>query len=263
MILSPRHSYGRLRITVLSLVTLIAVSASAFTVDADDIKKQTNDPASKYYYPALLEKFMSNDTTLMTDLDYHYFYYGTMYTEDYNPYRENPFEKEVAALHSVYLKREYLTRNERRRVESLARKILGDNPLDLRQMMYLTYVFEANEKVNLAKIWRKKLNSLLLTIARSGSGADPENARVVVYPRHEFDFFNLSGLTVSSQQFVEPYYDKLTIVSGTKKNPKTTEQYFNLRYLLDQYYAKHPGEDPNLNDAPNQASDDEQDVSEE
>lgn len=218
-----------------------AVPAAASKIDMEKIKSETTNPDSKYYYRALLKKFMANDTAMTRD-DYRYFYYGTMFTEDYNPYRANPYDKEVRALENVYLKREHLTGAERRQIESVALKCLQDNPLELRQLMYRVYVFEANRKFNLAKIWKSKLDNLLLTIAQSGSGDSPENARIIVYPRHEFDFFNLSGLSVTQQDFVEPYYEKVTISNNNPKNPKTGEYYFNLRYLLDQYYAKHPGE---------------------
>ncbi len=219
-------------------------SVPASPIDMERIKAETTNPSSKYYYPELLKKFMANDTSMTRD-DYRYFYYGTMYTEDYNPYRASPYDKEIRALENVYLKREHLTGAERRKIEALTLKCLQDNPLDLRQLMYRVYVFQANKKFNLAKIWKSKLDNLLLTIAQSGSGTDAENARIVVYPRHEFDFFNLSGLSVTAQEFVEPYYEKVTVSNNDKKKPKTAEYYFNLRYLLEQYYAKHPSE---LND---------------
>lgn len=239
-------SLAKYLLTLLILVLTAAMPADAKSpaavsdLDMDRIKQLTNDPSSKYYYPTLLNKFLSNDTAMTRD-DYRFFYYGTMYTEDYNPYRKSPYEKEVNAMKDIYLKREHLTRSERTRILDLAKKCLSDNPLDLRQLMYLVYVYESEKKYNLAKIWKSKLDNLLLTIAQSGTGADPEHARIVVYPRHEFDFFNISGLSVTENIFVPPYYEKLTVTSG-KKNAKPTEHYFNLRYLLDQYYAKHPSE---------------------
>ena len=207
--------------------------------DMEAIKKASNDPTSQYYYPRLLEMFMSNDT-VMTNDDYRYFYYGTMFQEDYDPYRADPYEAKHKELEPLYFKREHLTRTERAAIEDLARKSLENNPLDLRQLMYRVYVYEQNKKYNLAKIWKHKLDHLLLTIAASGSGNTPEDAWVVIYPRHEFEFFNLSGGSVEKQEFQPPYYDKLTV--RNKKGDKTTEHYFNLHHMLEQYYMKHPEE---------------------
>lgn len=201
------------------------------------IEDATNNPESKYYYPKLLKMFLSNDT-VMTDEDYKYFYYGTMFQEDYNPYRINSYQEDAKRLEPLYLKREHLTRAERREIENLARKSIEDNPLDLRQLMYRVYVYEQNKKYNLAKIWKHKLDKILMTIAKSGDGNSPETAWVVVYPRHEFDFFNLGGGSVTKQEFQAPYYDKLTV--RNQKGDKVNEHYFNLHTLLEQYYLKHP-----------------------
>ena len=57
--------------------------------DMEAIHKASVDENSKFYYPRLLKSFMSNDTT-MTAEEFQYFYYGTMFQEDYDPYREAP-----------------------------------------------------------------------------------------------------------------------------------------------------------------------------
>lgn len=227
------------------LTTCILISA-AFVVgarpaapDMEAIKAASTDPHSQYYYPKLLKMFLSNDT-VMTDEDYKYFYYGTMFQEDYNPYRQSKYQEEAKDIEPLYLKKEHLTRAERKKIEDFARKSLEDNPLELRQLMHRVYVYEQNQKLNLAKIWKHKFNKILMTIAKSGDGSTPETAWVVVYPRHEFDFFNLSGGSVTKQEFQEPYYDKLTV--SNLKGDKSTEYYFNLHMLLEQYYLKHPDE---------------------
>lgn len=231
-----------LTIILLAVVSGVAVPAMALRIQRPDmqaIRTATHDPQSRYYYPKLLQMFMSSDT-VMTDDDYRYFYYGTMFQEDYNPYRTDPYEAEQKLIEPLYFKQEHLSRAEARQIESLAKKSLENNPLDLRQLMYRVYVYEKNGKTNLAKIWKHKLDHLLLTIAQSGTGNSPEEAWVVVYPRHEFDFFNLSGGSVLDQSFIPPYYEKVTV--RNKKGDKTTEHYFDLHHLLEQYYLKHPEE---------------------
>lgn len=232
------------RIALFILLAVTAWLGSAAQIrpshpDMEAIRTESTNPESKFYYPRLLRMFMSNDT-VMTDEDYKYFYYGTLFQEDYDPYRPNPYEAQVKQIEPLYFKTENLTRAERQTIEDLSRKSLENNPLDLRQLMYRVYVYEQNKKYNLAKIWKHKLDHILLTIAASGTGNDPENAWVVVYPSHEFDFFNIPGGSVESQQFEPPYYEKLTV--RNKKGDKTTEHYFNLHHMLEQYYLKHPEE---------------------
>lgn len=213
--------------------------ASASHPDFERIRTETLNPNSKYYYPKLLASFLSNDTT-MTDTDYHYFYYGTMFQEDYNPYREDPFKADFEKTEPLYYKHGTHIRSEKKQIEELARKSLMNNPLQLTQLMYLVYAYEQQGKYNKAKIWKHKLDHLLLTIARSGTGADPEHALVIVYPSHEFDFFNLSGISVESQEFKAPYYEKVSVHAPGAKEAR--EYWFDLHHILEQYYLKHPSE---------------------
>ena len=227
------------RLLIIIALLTAGFSAMAEAPDMEAIRKATTDPASELNYTRLLDMFMSNDT-VMTDKEYEYFYYGTMFQEDYNPYRESPYKDEAKNLEHLYLKQEHLTGKEKKEIETLSLKAIQDNPLDLRQLMYRVYVLEQNRKVNLAKIWRRKLDKILMTIAHSGDGTKPETAWVVVYPRHEFEFFNLSGGSVTNQQFQPPYFDKLTV--SNKNGNETQDYYFNLHTMLEQYYLKHPEE---------------------
>ena len=218
--------------------------------DMELIKAESTNPQSPYHYEKLRKKFLANDTTMTAD-EYRYFYYGTMFQEDYNPYRANPWQDELnKTMTPIYYKTEYITRSDLRQIEDFAVKSLDNNPLDLRQIMYLAYNYEKSGKDNKAAIWRAKLRNILLTISASGTGEDPEHAWVVVYPSHEFDYFNISGLSVEDRDFVPPYYEKVTVTTPKKstkaaddsKEPKTATYYFDLHHLLEQYYAKHPEE---------------------
>lgn len=247
--LSATHRITRCILTALvAAVALLGADRAAARMpsfehpDMQRIKAESTDPDSKFYYPRLLRMFMANDT-IMTPEDYRYFYYGTMFQEDYNPYRENPFKDELERTSPLYLKKENLTRAERAQIESLAKRSLENNPLDLSQLMYRVYVYEQNKKFNLAKIWKRKYENILMTIARSGDGETPETAWVVVYPSHEFEFFNLVGGSVLSNEFQPPYYEKFTV--RHKNGDKTSTHYFDLHHLLEQYYAKHPEEATN------------------
>lgn len=204
----------------------------------EDIKKETLNPQSKRHYQKLLKKFMSNDT-IMNNEDFEYFYYGTLYQEDYDPYRPTYDQAQLDSISPLYYKTQH-NRAELDRMEAYAKKALEDNPLDLLQLKNLIFVYEERKKVNLAKIWKNKLNHLLLVIAQSGTGADPDNAWVVVYPKHEFEFLNISGIVVEGSEFQAPYYEKFNVKTKTDKDPSA--YFFNLQPVLEQYYLKHPSE---------------------
>lgn len=206
--------------------------------DLEKIKAKTTDESSLYYYPKLLAKFFANDTA-MTVEEFQYFYYGALFQEDFDPYRPQHDPKELQRLEPLYYNDNH-TRAENDEMIAYAKAALADNPLDLMQLKYLIYAYEHNRKDTLARIWKYKLNHLLWAIAASGTGLDKDNAWIVVYPRHEFDFLNLFDLAVLSKDFEEPYYEKVFV---KRRNPRDPEYYyFNIRSLLDQYYLKHPTE---------------------
>ncbi len=205
--------------------------------DLEAIARESVNENSRFYYPRLLKSFLANDTT-MTPEEFQYFYYGTFFQEDYDPYRDAPNPALLQELLPVYAK-EKRTRADREKMLDYALQVIDDNPVDLRQLTNRIYVYEQNRKYDLAKIWQFKLNHLLLVIAASGTGADPDNAFVVVYPQHEYDFLNLSGMTASDQHFEPPHYDYIA-VRDKKGNP--TGYYFNIGELLRQYFVKHPAE---------------------
>lgn len=206
--------------------------------DLDAIARESVDPKSKFYYPRLYKSFMANDTT-MTSEEFQYFYYGTMFQEDYDPYREAPNKDLLQELMPIYAK-DKRTRADREKMLSYALQVIDDNPVDLRQLTNKIYVYEQNRKYDLAKIWQFKLNHLLLVIAASGTGADPQTAYVVVYPQHEYEFLNLSGLTATSQRFEAPYYDYIQVNKANNNTPDG--YYFNISEMLKQYFVKHPAE---------------------
>ena len=206
--------------------------------DLDAIREAVTDENSKFYYPKLLKEFMANDTT-MTAQDFQYFYYGTLFQEDYDPYRPAPSPQTQATIAPLMNKTKW-TRAERKMILDYAMEALADNPVNLRQLTNRIFVYEQNGKLDLAKIWQYKLNHLLLVIAASGSGADPDNAWMVVYPQDEYDFLNLSGITVKEAKFEAPYYDYVIVNPRTTSSPKG--YYFNIGELLKQYYIKHPSE---------------------
>lgn len=102
------------------------------------IARESVDETSPRYYPTLLRQFMENDTT-MSATDFQYFYYGTLFQEDYDPYREAPNKALLAELMPIYAK-EKRTRSDREKMLAYALQVLDDNPVDLRQLTNRIYV---------------------------------------------------------------------------------------------------------------------------
>lgn len=230
------------KLTFFISVTLFLVgmlSGWAKMPDMETIRFESQNPLSPNYYPTLLKTFLSKDATLLKE-QYPYFYYGTLFQEDYNPYRANPNAQLIKDTEPLYSRHGALSRSEKEQIQKTASVALSNNPLDLVQLSHMVYAWEQLGKVNTAELWKEKLDNLMLTISQSGSGADKDNAIIIVDPSHEFDYFNISGITVENQEFVEPYYEVVTVTMPGEQDKR--KFWFNILYILEQYYAKHPEE---------------------
>ncbi|MDE6109725.1 MAG: DUF4919 domain-containing protein [Muribaculaceae bacterium] len=205
--------------------------------DLEAIRAASIDEHSQFYYPTLMRAFLRNDTS-MTSTEYQYLYYGTLFQEDFDPYRQPAHPEQLEALAPLFAK-DNLTRAERQRILDYAIEAVDDDPMNLRQINNRIYGYEQKGNTNLARIWQNKLNHLLLVIAASGTGADKENAWIVVSPQHEYDVLNFKGLKATGHNFEPPYYDYIEVEHSDKQ---PAGYYFNIEELLKQYFLKHPSE---------------------
>lgn len=212
-----------------------AVKSTAVRPDMAKIKAETLNPGSKYYYPKLMDNYEKNDT-LMTLEDYRHLYLGTIFQEDYNPYRHSPYDSEIEAL---YYKKNH-TRAELEQIIEYAEQALLDDPFDLQQINFLIYALQNRGKINRAKIWQYRLNHLLEAILSTGTGLDAENAWIVIDPKHEYSILNFKNDIANEATYIAPFYDYITIENRTNDDKTPKGYYFNIRYILEEYYRKHP-----------------------
>lgn len=202
--------------------------------DMDKIKAEITDPKSRYWYPKLMKQYEQNETVMKLD-DYRHLYLGALFQEDYNPYRRQPLDNQLDRLY-------YQQKHSRAELDSIiswAEAALLDDPFDLSQINFLIYALRNRGKNNRANIWQYRLNHLLEAILSTGNGSDPEHAWIVIDPKHEYDILNFQKAVVDKAEFIQPYYDCIS-VTGADSQPHT--YYFNVNYLLREYYRKHPDE---------------------
>lgn len=204
-------------------------------LDLEDVRATVNNPSSPYFYYRLMDAFEAYDTS-MTEEQYRYLYFGTMFQEDYNPYRRSAY---ADAINHLTHKTSH-TRAELDTLMHFTQLALLDTPFDLNQINFLIYALRAKEKYNLADIWQYRLNHLLKAIVSTGTGADTTSAWYIIYPRDEATLVNM-GKDVASLRpsFIEPYFDCLEV---TDTHGKTQNFFFNILPVLEEYNLKYPEE---------------------
>ena len=218
----------------------------------EEIRKSTLNPQSPYFFPKLMRKYESNDTTMTND-EYRHFYLGYMFQEDYDPYRVSDYAGKTDHLRSKATH----TKEEIDTIRKYAQLALADNPFDLRQMSFLVHVLREKRKDMSAKIWEYRLEHLLGAIKSTGTGEDQENAWYVIYPVHEYDMVQLLGYQATDAKYIDPGYDYLTVVPDeTNKTAKLRRDkiadgfYFNIVVPQQQYELKHPEEEEEMEAVP-------------
>jgi hypothetical protein len=201
--------------------------------DMEAIRAAVTNPASEYYYPHLMSLYQQNET-IMNNEQYRHLYLGSVFQEDYNPYRHSPY---TGLVEELYYKSQH-TRQECDSIIKYAQLSLACNPFDLRQINFLIYAYREKKKDNIANIWQFRMNHLLEAIVSTGTGLDADNAWYVVQAQHEYDILNLMGRVAESQEFVSPWFDYITLRPKTDKDP--SGYYFNIRHILEEYFRKFP-----------------------
>lgn len=200
--------------------------------DMEKIRAEVLDPHSKYYYPRLMAMYQQNETIMNLD-QYRHLYLGTVFQEDYNPYRPAPQMNPSLHYESDYKH----SRHEYDSIIAFAEQVLADDPFDLTQMNYLIFALKGRGKNNRAAIWQYRLNHILEAIVSTGTGMDTENAWFVINPKHEYNIINFQNGVAEGQQYVEPYFDYIKLKPATGK---PEGYFFNIRYILQEYYRKFP-----------------------
>lgn len=219
---------------ILLLAAVAAPRAAALSPELQHIKEVTLDPASASYYPRLMARFDRTDT-VMTTQEYRTLYLGSIFQEDYNPYRRSVYARKVTPL----AHKSTHTRAELDTMIKYTQLVLRDTPFDLDNINFLIYALRARKKFNLANMWQYRLNHLLQAIVSTGTGADTTQAWMLIYPRDEATLVNLRvreprGLNPT---FVKPYYDRIDVTDATGANKAF---YFNLQPLLEEFNRKNP-----------------------
>lgn len=192
-------------------------------VDFDHVKEVINKPGNLYWYPDLLKKFLSNDTT-MTLEEYRNFYYGYTFQEDYDPYRESTYSQRVEDL---YYQKNF-TREDKDSIEFYAEKSLKDNMFDLEQRQFYAFALREKGKRAKFKVHEFILERFILTIMSSGKGTE-DMPWVVICPDHEYNLINWLGYVAIDHQIVGDGIEYIQV--QTDSDSETKGFYFDVRRI--------------------------------
>ena len=207
------------------------------SVDFDQIKRETLRPGSRYYYPNLVKSFNSNDT-IMNFEAYRDLYFGFVFQEDYNPFRDTKFENKDDVENLYYTKDKELSRDQYDQIEKYAVRALDDNMFDIDQITYYIYALQKKKKYARAAVRQYRLDKLIAAIMSSGNGTE-ESPWVVIFPEHEYTLINMLGYVAVDHEEMDYGIDR--IEAHPDDNPREKKYfYFDVSQMLEQAAKKFP-----------------------
>lgn len=218
---------------ILSITAIGAILSQDFIeVNNVEIKNNTTDSLSYLYYPILLERFTSFDTTLTQD-DYKHLYYGYVYTDMYNPYGEHEL---TDSFFNLYYNQEYT------KAIDVGEKILKDDPVNTTIIFKMLVCNHVLENIEMKLNYVHQYYSLLSIIYNTGDGKSAETAFKVIKVSDEYEILKELGLKSNGQALVG-FCDRLDIDQKSQKiekgQKKIKELYFDVSlpfaYLNNQF----------------------------
>ncbi len=220
---------------IYSLICLLTIASSflhaatkeRFRVpDFDKIKQESLDGNSKFNFEKLYSRFAENDTT-MTGREYQTLYFGYMFQEDYDPFRNIDVPKDIAELQTRIGK---LTKKEARRVADFCKYAIANDPFDLLQRHYYAQVMEQMGKYNTAVVQFAHLRKLVHTICSTGDGSE-ENPWYVISADNEYALLNMLNYTAIDHS--TEANETIDIITVMDRNRQTKRLYFNVAKPLE------------------------------
>lgn len=186
-----------------------AQNASIKKPDYDQIKKNISEKNSNLYYPKLLAKFNSSDTTMTLDEKRH-LYYGFIHQKKYSPYTRSDY---TDSLRIALKKKNYKTK-DLKNIVKYSDSLLKDNPFSLKIINYKLYAEkQMKDSINHLKDYTK-MRIITDAMFSSGDGHSKETAFFVISPTHEYSLLNLLGYKFGGKQNLIDHYDYLTLAAN-------------------------------------------------
>jgi len=192
-------------------------------IDFDEIKKEVERNDGDYFYPQLVNRLIAQDTTLRKE-DYKHLYYGNVFQSYYYPYGSTEKEKTFEDA--------YLLNNDFDKIEHLGLDVLKENPVNLKVMLQLIFLYNHTKSVEKATRMATIYVGFLEVIYGSGTGQSCADSFVVISVDDEYAITADLGLKVVKQALVGSC-DRLNFSKkGQQRKNRIKVLYFNVKIPL-------------------------------
>ena len=227
------------KVTLLTLLlcTLLTVNAQEEFFNAPDysqIEQNIKHTSSSYYYPKLMEKYLSAEPQ-MNNEEARHLYYGYVYHQNYQPADTSVYNSKLAET----LARGSFTGRDYEEILQYSDALLLEDPFNLRALNAKMLVYAQEDNTGAYKKAAQQRRIVQNAIVSTGDGMSEYTAFHVIKVAHEYDILPFLGYSFGGE-------DK--ILRGKKVNYLTLGDnrfgvervYFNISPVID-YISAHGG----------------------
>ncbi|MCL2560950.1 MAG: DUF4919 domain-containing protein [Rikenellaceae bacterium] len=227
--------------TILSVVVFFAFGKAQAQeqpqwqpVDDAAIRAAVFDPASPFYYPPLMARYIRGDAALTLD-DYRHLYYGFAMTDDYRPL--DPIAGETELLTILERVGTGPTPEDAEKLLRHAREVMQRDPFSPSVINFMTFAYGILGDVEEEHASAARLAGVLGAIGSSGDGLREQSAWHVTFFTHVNDFLAARGLLARDRRVVSRAVEYVTLAEPDGRN---RGYYFD----FSRIYVRPPTEIP-------------------
>lgn len=203
--------------------------------DINSVDTAITNPQSPFYYPTLMMRYNTNDTTLSVE-DYFYLYYGYAFQQSYKPMEGDQATTQIL---EVFDKNPEPDVAQAQIIIEAAHQVMKYDPFSIKNLNFLVYAYGIIGDGVRERIYFDKMEMIIAAIRLSGTGLTEKSPWHVLYFYHALDMIATMGLQAGKEMVVSPTVEYIPLLI---RNGDTKGYYFNFERVYwnkpDNYKPK-------------------------
>lgn len=226
---------NKMKKSTIVLMLFTSLSLSAFSQedvffkapDYTQIKRDVKEPSSSYYYPNLMEKYLTSEAN-MTPEEGRHLYFGFVYQPEYVATDTSSFNNLLAKV----LTKKTFTEKDYENILKYSDALLQEDPFNLRALNAKLLVFAQQNNTVEYKMAARKRRIVQDAIIGTGDGMSEKTPYYVIKVAHEYDILPFMGFTFGGEDKILRN-QKVNYLTLGNNRFGVEKVYFNISPVID------------------------------
>lgn len=203
--------------------------------DYAQIERNVKEPASTYYYPKLMKKYMAGDEKMTLEEGRH-LYFGFIYQPQYMPVDTSSYNKKLVDV----LSKKSFTTQDYTNILQYSNALLAEDPFNLRALNAKLLVHAQQDNTQEYKKVAQQRHVVQNAIAGTGDGMSEKTAFYVIKVAHEYDILPFFGYSFGGGDKVLST-KKVNYLTLGENRFGVERVYFNIAPVIDHVSSRGGG----------------------